>query len=505
MQATCSNCSTTLDPDAVFCPSCGAAAYSSADVTCPSCAKTVSRTAKFCKYCAFALAPSPQPATVAAWPAAAAVPRAIPATPYISTPPAEPAPPAVSAPPADVEAGGPSKAAGRFPRLGRESRPFIPILTWGAIGVVAGLVSYLTFILSGFGAECGPGIVLGVVLFLFGEFSGPRRFGRWRRLYTFPVIVGASVIGWHLALHIGGGGERTAFGIPVRSLPDVLQAPPFLIAGMVGGSCIVLSELLCWRFTQPRWLYAVCVIAVAGMAGMVGVGGIVGLFVIWQGCVLAAHAVAFGADRRRLITSTVLFVALATSVSVAQALQARAERERAAREAAQKEAAEAQAQREQAERAQAQAQRDKEEAEKKAQEEKTAREKVENETRAAAYLIQVGRQLDTISGFYAGRGFSKTRDYEVGSLRSGETSTFPVTLNSGIEYRLLSACDNDCSDIDIVVYDESGNQVASDTGRNDKPVVTVIPRWTGRFRIKVTMYKCSNSPCAYGIGVFGKG
>ncbi|MET0648842.1 MAG: hypothetical protein ABW208_19710, partial [Pyrinomonadaceae bacterium] len=88
---------------------------------------------------------------------------------------------------------------------------------------------------------------------------------------------------------------------------------------------------------------------------------------------------------------------------------------------------------------------------------------------------------------------------------SGETSSFALSLNGGTEYRLVSACDNDCSDIDIVVYDENGNQVASDTSRDDKPVVSVTPRWTGQFRIKVTMYKCSNSPCAYGISVFGRG
>jgi hypothetical protein len=60
------------------------------------------------------------------------------------------------------------------------------------------------------------------------------------------------------------------------------------------------------------------------------------------------------------------------------------------------------------------------------------------------------------------------------------------------------------SDLDIKLYDENDRVIATDTSTDDKPLVTVTPRWTGEFRILVSMYECGNSPCYYGIGVFGK-
>jgi hypothetical protein len=51
MPDTCPKCSTALDEDALFCPSCAA----SVNPKCPNCQKSVTADAKFCKYCAFDL------------------------------------------------------------------------------------------------------------------------------------------------------------------------------------------------------------------------------------------------------------------------------------------------------------------------------------------------------------------------------------------------------------------------------------------------------------------
>lgn len=51
MPDNCPKCSTAVDADAIFCPSCAA----SINPTCPSCLKPVTSDAKFCKYCAFDL------------------------------------------------------------------------------------------------------------------------------------------------------------------------------------------------------------------------------------------------------------------------------------------------------------------------------------------------------------------------------------------------------------------------------------------------------------------
>lgn len=41
------------------------------------------------------------------------------------------------------------------------------------------------------------------------------------------------------------------------------------------------------------------------------------------------------------------------------------------------------------------------------------------------------------------------------------------------------------TDLDLYVYDENDNLVASDRGYSDDAAVTVRPRWTGRFRVCV--------------------
>jgi len=51
-------------------------------------------------------------------------------------------------------------------------------------------------------------------------------------------------------------------------------------------------------------------------------------------------------------------------------------------------------------------------------------------------------------------------------------------------------------------YDDSGNLLDDDTETDDVPIVNVVPRWTGRFRVTVKMHACSTNPCAFGLAVF---
>jgi hypothetical protein len=41
------------------------------------------------------------------------------------------------------------------------------------------------------------------------------------------------------------------------------------------------------------------------------------------------------------------------------------------------------------------------------------------------------------------------------------------------------------TDLDLFVYDENGNLIASGTGYSDVESVALIPDWTGRFRVEV--------------------
>ena len=81
---------------------------------------------------------------------------------------------------------------------------------------------------------------------------------------------------------------------------------------------------------------------------------------------------------------------------------------------------------------------------------------------------------------------------------------FPISEIFNDDYMILAACDEDCSDVDITVYDEDGDTVASDVSTDDVPVVRLSPKRDGQYRIEIKMYECSSEPCYWGFGVFNK-
>ena len=122
---------------------------------------------------------------------------------------------------------------------------------------------------------------------------------------------------------------------------------------------------------------------------------------------------------------------------------------------------------------------------------------------AQQYTQQVRSQLDGAGTTLRREGYRGTHDYEIGNLNDDAEESFTLDMTSGRDYAIVGACDNDCSDMDFWLYDETDNLIDSDTSTDDVPVVRVTPSWTGTFRVRVKMYACSANPCYYGIGVFG--
>jgi hypothetical protein len=90
------------------------------------------------------------------------------------------------------------------------------------------------------------------------------------------------------------------------------------------------------------------------------------------------------------------------------------------------------------------------------------------------------------------------RDF-AGSLRDGYYRVHNVTLRSGYDYTFAGACDDDCDDLDLQLYDEYWNLIDEDMLADDVPIVTVSPSWTGVFHVKVIMASCYIEPCRYAV------
>ena len=122
---------------------------------------------------------------------------------------------------------------------------------------------------------------------------------------------------------------------------------------------------------------------------------------------------------------------------------------------------------------------------------------------ADRFDYEVRRQLAAEILQAAGDNYHMTHDPFIGSATNGKDDPVKVKLHAGVSYAITGVCDEDCGDLDIKLYDENLHLIDSDMDDDDHPVVKVSPRWTGNYLVEIIMSNCRNSPCRYGIGIFG--
>ena len=121
-----------------------------------------------------------------------------------------------------------------------------------------------------------------------------------------------------------------------------------------------------------------------------------------------------------------------------------------------------------------------------------------------AWVRQVRAQLSRAGQTFEQHGYQLTHRIYTGSLNDDGEEVVELDLDVGMEYQIMGACDTDCSDLDLVLYDGRGNVIDSDLLDDDYPVVSVEVARSGGFSVRVSMAICSAEPCRYGIGVFGR-
>ena len=123
---------------------------------------------------------------------------------------------------------------------------------------------------------------------------------------------------------------------------------------------------------------------------------------------------------------------------------------------------------------------------------------------AYAQASSVASQLSAASKSMAGRGWVQAERDLAGKLNDDARTDWTIYLVKNVEYSILGFCDNDCKDMDLILFDENNNKIAEDTTTDDVPVVSVTPKWTGRFTLRVLMDDCATNPCNYGVRIFSR-
>ncbi len=94
-------------------------------------------------------------------------------------------------------------------------------------------------------------------------------------------------------------------------------------------------------------------------------------------------------------------------------------------------------------------------------------------------------------------GWNVRDTYTTGLLRLGQSVVITTKLEKGNKYKLVAGGCNDASDIDIAVYDENDELISKDTDESVVSVAEITPKWSGEFKVKVTMYRSTKDGAHY--------
>lgn len=115
---------------------------------------------------------------------------------------------------------------------------------------------------------------------------------------------------------------------------------------------------------------------------------------------------------------------------------------------------------------------------------------------------QVRTQLDRVGQNLASKGFELTTQVYTGQLDEERNEEVSVRLRAGVRYAIVGVCDQDCKDLDLVLYNAAGRELGSDVEQDDVPVVEVTPDRDGLYMARAVMANCGAEPCSFGLGLF---
>ena len=116
---------------------------------------------------------------------------------------------------------------------------------------------------------------------------------------------------------------------------------------------------------------------------------------------------------------------------------------------------------------------------------------------------QVDARITQAGATLQGRAYRLAGLVGRGTLNTGESATFSITLPAGAESALTGVCDDDCADLDLSLS-TNGYDVDAAHGGN-APIVRVTPAAPTIYTITVRMASCRVNPCWFAVAAFRQG
>lgn len=111
--------------------------------------------------------------------------------------------------------------------------------------------------------------------------------------------------------------------------------------------------------------------------------------------------------------------------------------------------------------------------------------------------VQTARYLERGLAAHAALGYRADPAFQTFSApqRLMGGALWPLDLQRGVNYRIYGACDIDCSDVDMELYDSTGAYVDRDIATDATPYVQITPTQTGRHYVRIWLAACESEPC----------
>jgi hypothetical protein len=126
-------------------------------------------------------------------------------------------------------------------------------------------------------------------------------------------------------------------------------------------------------------------------------------------------------------------------------------------------------------------------------------------TAAEAQPNIIRTQLDSAVVLMRGQGFVPVDDAVTGTLATGADEEFEIDLEAGVTYMIVGVCDGGCSDLDLVLSDDDGDEMEADREMDDVPMLAIENTRNVEAVLSVQMATCSSAQCHYGVRVFRSG
>jgi len=100
-------------------------------------------------------------------------------------------------------------------------------------------------------------------------------------------------------------------------------------------------------------------------------------------------------------------------------------------------------------------------------------------------------------------GFNLLGNINEGVLRSGQNIAIAVSLLEGTDYMIVGYCNATCTNIDLVLFDSSGEEIQADKLPDSEPILMLTAESTGPFYIQVDGVECPFDGCHFAVGILG--